>query len=69
MNPVDNYVPCGYKRAWLLFDLDNGHSNGERDVGKGYVWVFRTQKEAINHKKAQKGKSGARLTAPIRVSC
>ena len=65
---MDNYVSCAYRRAWILFDLDNGHSWGGNDVGKGYMWVFKTKKEAIEHKKKQnKMKFGARLSKPILV--
>lgn len=65
---AENYVKCAWRRAWLLFDLDNGHSWGLNDSGKGYVWVFKTKKEAIAHKKLQKTKPfAAQLSPPIKV--
>lgn len=70
INPrtAENYIQCAWRRAWLLFDLDNGHSWGLNDHGKGYVWVFKTKKEAIAHKKLQKARPfAAQLSPPIKV--
>lgn len=63
---AENYVSCAWRRAWLVFDLDNGHSWGLNDSGKGYVWVFKTKKEATNHKK-NRPKHSVRLSPPIKV--
>jgi hypothetical protein len=65
---MENYVTCGYRRAWIMWDLDNGHSWGGNDPGKGYVWVFKTRKEALEHRKKQhKGRLNARLSKPIKI--
>ena len=62
------YVPTGWRRAWIMFDLDNGHSWGKNDPGKGYIWVFRTKREALAHKKYQNTREfAAKLSPPIKV--
>ena len=62
------YVECGYKKAWVLFDLDNGHSYGKNDAGKGYMWVFSTKKQALDHKRSQKSlPNSAKLSKPIKL--
>lgn len=63
---MNNYIQCAWRRAWLMFDLDNGHSWGLNDAGKGYVWIFKTRKEAIEHKK-NRPKDSVRLSPPIKV--
>lgn len=61
----DNYVKCGYRKAWVMFDLDNGHDG---KYPKGYCWVFKTKREAIEHRRKQHNKEfGARLSVPILV--
>lgn len=63
-----SYVACGYNRAWIMWDLDNGHANSSRDVGKGYFWVFKTRKDALSHRNKQhKMKLGARLSYPVKI--
>lgn len=58
------YCPASYGKAWVCWDLDNGHSNS-----KGYLWVFPTRNEALTHRKQQhKEKFGARLSPPMRIS-
>ena len=53
---------------WVCFDLDNGHSNGKKDAGKGYAWIFRTREEARQHKCNQKTKKfAARLSSPRKL--
>lgn len=65
---VDNYIQCGWRRAWILWDLDNGHAQTERDNGKGYMWVFSSYKEAMNHRRNQHKKEGnARLSIPVKI--
>lgn len=63
-----NYVKCGHRRAWLMWDMDNGHSQNNRDTGKGYVWVFSSYKEAMAHRKEQHTRPfNARLSMPFKV--
>lgn len=65
---MKNYVTTAYRKAWICFDLDNGHSWGKNDPGKGYIWVFITRKEATEHKRKQKKHPfAARLSQPIKV--
>lgn len=63
-----NYVKCGWRRAWIMWDLDNGHAWSTRDNGHGYLWVFTTRKEAIQHRRKQHLKRfGARLSMPVKI--
>lgn len=65
---VDNYVRCGFRSAWIMFDLENGHSCGKNDSGKGYIWIFSTRKEALKHRKNQHDNpSYVKLSYPIHV--
>ena len=65
---IKNYVPCGWRRAWILWDLDNGHAWDKRDNGKGYMWVFSSRKEAISHRRKQhKNEYYARLSMPLKI--
>ncbi len=65
---MNNYVKTGHRKAWVCFDLDNGHKSNKNDAGKGYVWVFTTRKEARAHCRNQKKlKHSARLSQPIKV--
>jgi hypothetical protein len=62
-----NYIGCAYRKAWIMWDLDNGHiSNGGN--GKGYMWVFSTRKEAVEHRQKQHKSGGARLSKPIKIT-
>ena len=64
----ENYVRVGFRRAWCMWDLDNGHAYGERDPGKGYIWLFATKKEALDHRKKQHQKKfGASLSLPFLI--
>lgn len=68
MVTVDNYVACGWRVAWIMWDLGNGHSWGKRDPGKGYMWVFRTRKDAIEHRrKTHRRKRSVRLSRPFKI--
>ena len=63
------YVSCGYKRAWLMWDLDNGHAWSKNDSGKGYAWLFPTKAAALKHRKKQhKKKNTAMLSYPIFIN-
>ena len=53
MQIVENYVRCGFRSAWIMFDLGNGHACGQNDSGRGCIWVFSTRKEALEHRKSQ----------------
>lgn len=65
---VKNYVQCGWRRAWIMWDLDNGHARGDYDPGKGYVWIFSTRKKALEHRKNQHKKPNhARLSYPRKI--
>ena len=65
---AENYIQCGWQRAWVMWDLDNGHAHGKNDPGKGYMWIFETRKEALIHRKLQhKIKFGARLSMPFKI--
>ena len=50
---MSDYIKTAYRKTWICFDLDNGHSCGKNDPGKGYIWVFTTRKEAREHIKKQ----------------
>lgn len=68
MNTYNNYIKVGWRRAWILWDLDNGHAKNQKDNGEGYFWVFTSRQEALNHKKYQyKLKNHARLSQPIKI--
>lgn len=71
MNPntfTGEYVRCGWRRAWLMWDMDNGHAWHHGDAGKGYLWVFSTRQEALAHRKQQHAKPDAvRLSMPFKV--
>lgn len=61
----ENYIKVGYRRFWVMFDLDNGHQWNSRDIGKGYIWVFESRKKALAHRKAQhSNRDNARLSYP-----
>lgn len=65
---VDNYVRCGFRSAWIMFDLENGHAWGKNDSGKGYIWIFSTRKEALEHRRKQhKDPSHVRLSYPVHI--
>ena len=65
---LDNYVTCGWRRMWIMWDLDNGHACHKNDPGKGYAWIFKTRKEALNHRRQQhKRKHRSRLSMPIKI--
>lgn len=65
---MNNYIRTGYRKTWICFDLDNGHSYGKNNAGKGYVWIFSTRKEARGHcKKQRKMKFAAKLSQPIKI--
>lgn len=51
MENKGRYVQSAWRRAWIMFDLDNGHKCGRNDVGKGYLWVFETKAKALAHQK------------------
>jgi len=60
---VECYVSLpDWGRFWLMWDMSNGHKGG-----KGYMWVFRTKKEALDHKRDQKKRGGASLSLPQKV--
>ena len=62
------YVRCGYRQAWIMWDMSNGHSGWKRDCGKGFLWVFQTREAARAHRKKQHAeKLGARLSSPVNV--
>ncbi len=62
------YIQCGFRRAWAMWDLDNGHAHGKNDSGKGYLWVFKTRKEALKHRREQhKFEECARLSKPFKI--
>jgi len=64
----NNYIECGWRRAWIMWDLDNGHAWSKGDPGRGYLWVFKTKKEAIEHKRQQrKMEFGAKLSKPFLI--
>lgn len=64
----DNYVTCGWRRAWIMWDLANGHACSKNDPGKGYMWVFKTRREALEHRKLQHCKPlNARLSYPFKI--
>lgn len=68
MRIFDNYVQCGWRRAWIAWDLDNGHACSKGDAGKGYMWVYKTRREALEHRKTQhKNPHHARLSYPVKV--
>jgi hypothetical protein len=63
-----NYVRCAYRKAWICFDIDNGHARNNIATGKGYLWVFPTRREAREHRKWQHANPNhARLSPPIKV--
>lgn len=63
------YVPCAWRQAWIMWDLDNGHSCGPNDVGRGYFWVFKRKSDALKHRREQyKNKFSARLSVPFKIS-
>ncbi len=65
---MNNYVSCGYRRIYIMWDLDNGHAWSKRDNGKGYVWIFQNYKDAMQHRRKQhKNKRYAGLSMPIRI--
>lgn len=65
---TERYISVSYCRAWVMWDLDNGHAWNKQDSGKGYLWVFPTKKEALEHKrKYHKGSDKARLSKPIKI--
>lgn len=68
MENKGRYVQSAWRRAWIMFDLDNGHKCGRNDVGKGYLWVFETKAKALAHRKEQhKLPFGAKLSEPILI--
>lgn len=65
---VGEYARCGWRRAWIMWDMDNGHAWGQNDAGKGYLWVFSTRKDAMTHRKAQHSKKHhAKLSMPFKI--
>ena len=64
MNKAGIYVSCAWRRAWIMWDLDNGHAWNRNDPGKGYMWVFKTKKDALEHKRQSKN---VRLSAPFKI--
>lgn len=69
MDYVLNYLSCGYRQAWIMWDLDNGHAYDKKDIGKGYIWVFSTKKEALEHRKKQHSNPDfARLSMPKKIT-
>ena len=65
---VNNYIATGYKKFWVLFDLENGHSWNKNDSGKGYAWIFPTRKLArIKYKKHKNSGKFVELSPPIKV--
>ncbi len=63
-SPYRAYITIpDFGKFWICFDLSNGHKGG-----RGYAWIFRTKKEAIEHRKYQhKKKSGAKLSFPFKI--
>jgi hypothetical protein len=57
-----SYCLTSYKKAWICWDLDNGHPKS-----KGYLWVFSTRKDALGHRKEQHKIGGARLSFPQKI--
>jgi hypothetical protein len=63
-NKVLNYLSVSWNQFWFMVDLDNGHTKGN-----GYIWVFKTKKEAIEHRRRQhKKKFGSKLSVPIKIN-
>lgn len=62
------YVSCGWRRAWIMWDLDNGHAWSSGDPGRGYMWVFKTRKEAMEHRRIQhQNPKNVRLSLPFKI--
>ena len=60
---IKNYITIPeWGKFWLLWDLSNGHKGY-----RGYMWVFRTKKEAISHRREQHKNGGAKLSLPQKV--
>lgn len=61
---IDNYITIpDFCKFWMMWDLSNGHKGY-----RGYIWIFRTKKEAMDHRRKQhKSKTGARLSIPIKM--
>ena len=56
----NEYIP--EKKAWLVFDLSNGHPRNRQ-----YVWWFRSRQEARNHINRQiQIQHSAKLSSPQR---
>lgn len=65
---LGEYARCGWRRAWIMWDLDNGHAHSKTDPGKGYLWVFSTRENARSHRKKQHANEGnARLSLPFKI--
>ena len=68
MKTTGEYVQCAYRKAWLMFDLDNGHKcNNICDNGKGYLWIFKTKKEAEFLRKFHRENDLPSLSKPVRI--
>ncbi len=64
----ERYIQCGWRRAWIMWDMGNGHAMNKNDPGKGYMWVFKTRKEAMTHRKKQhSNKKSVRLSMPFKI--
>lgn len=64
----ENYVKCGWRKAWIMFDLENGHARHKNDPGKGYIWIFESRSKALKHRKQQhKNPRHVRLSYPVKV--
>ena len=65
---IENYVACGWRRAWIMWDMGNGHACNKKDDGKGYMWVFPSRAEAMAHRRWQhKNPDNVRLSMPFKV--
>lgn len=68
MTKLGEYAQCGWRRAWIMWDLDNGHAHNQNDPGRGYLWVFKTKSDALKHRKKQHAKKlCARLSKPFKI--
>ncbi len=67
---LGKYVECGWRRAWIMWDMCNGHACNQSDPGKGYLWVFKTKREALLHRRKQHSNNlNARLSMPFKIEC
>lgn len=60
---ITNYITIpDFGKFWMMWDLVNGHKGY-----RGYIWIFRTKKEATDHRRKQHKNGGARLSLPIKI--